>query len=151
MRLTLLAPLVLRRLAVVLAITSIYVDARPALASEPITIVALGDSLTAGYGLVEAESFPAKLEAALRKRGHNVAVINAGVSGDTVEEGLARFDWSVPETAEAVIVELGANNALRGMDPSAAQIAYAEKRPGAAGANFRVGDALALPFEDASF
>ncbi len=89
-------------------------------AGSPITIVALGDSLTAGYGLAGTESFPAKLEAALRWRGHDVTIINAGVSGDTIEEGLARLDWSVPENADAVIVELGANNALRGMDPSAA-------------------------------
>lgn len=90
------------------------------MAEGPITIVALGDSLMAGYGLAEAESFPVKLEAALRGRGHDVSIVNAGVSGDTVEEGLARLDWSVPEDADAVIVELGANNALRGMDPSAA-------------------------------
>ena len=90
------------------------------MADSSITIVAFGDSLTAGYGLAEAESFPVKLETALRGRGHDVTVINAGVSGDTIEEGLARLDWSVPENADAVIVELGANNALRGMDPSAA-------------------------------
>ena len=87
------------------------------MANSPITIVALGDSLTAGYGLAGPESFPVKLETALRGRGHDVTVINAGVSGDTIEEGLARLDWSVPENADAVIVELGANNALRGMDP----------------------------------
>ena len=91
-----------------------------ALAADPITIVALGDSLTAGYGLPETDSFPVKLEVALKARGHDVTVINAGVSGDTVEDGLARLDWSVPENADAVIVELGANNALRGLDPSAA-------------------------------
>ncbi len=90
------------------------------MADSAITIVAFGDSLTAGYGLADADSFPVKLEAALRGRGHDVTIINAGVSGDTIEEGLARLDWSVPENANAVIVELGANNAMRGMDPSAA-------------------------------
>ncbi|MEZ5925389.1 MAG: arylesterase [Hyphomicrobiaceae bacterium] len=85
------------------------------------TVVALGDSLTAGYGLAQADSFPVRLEAALRARGYDVTVVNAGVSGDTIEDGLARLDWSVPEAADAVIVELGANNALRGLDPAAAR------------------------------
>ena len=119
-------PLLLLLELVAVSIAFFALDARPALASEPITIVAFGDSLTAGYGLAAADSFPAKLEAALRERGHDVTVINAGVSGDTVEEGLARLDWSVPDTADAVIVELGANNALRGMDPSAAREALDE-------------------------
>ena len=119
-------PLLLLLELVAVSIAFFALGARPALASEPITIVAFGDSLTAGYGLAAADSFPAKLEAALRERGHDVTVINAGVSGDTVEEGLARLDWSVPDTADAVIVELGANNALRGMDPSAAREALDE-------------------------
>ena len=85
--------------------------------AQPIRIVALGDSLTAGYGLKPAEGFPAKLQAALRARGHDVTVVDAGVSGDTTADGLARLDWSVPADAAAVIVELGANDALRGLDP----------------------------------
>jgi acyl-CoA thioesterase-1 len=93
----------------------------PVTAEQPVTIAVLGDSLTAGYGLAAPDSFPVKLEAALRARGHDVTVVNAGVSGDTIEDGLARLDWSVPERAEAVIVELGANNALRGLDPAAAR------------------------------
>jgi acyl-CoA thioesterase-1 len=86
-------------------------------AAEPIRIVALGDSLTAGLGLSEAEAFPVKLEAALRVRGYDVLIANAGVSGDTASAGLARLDWSVPAGTNAVILELGANDALRGVDP----------------------------------
>lgn len=71
----------------------------------------------AGYGLPENEAFPAKLEGALKAKGMNVEVVNAGVSGDTATGGLGRLDWSIPEGTEAVIVELGANDALRGIDP----------------------------------
>lgn len=92
-------------------------------AERPVKIVALGDSLTAGLGLPANEAFPAKLEAALKARGHAVTVANAGVSGDTSTAGLARFDWSVPEDADAVIVELGANDALRGIDPKVTKAA----------------------------
>jgi acyl-CoA thioesterase-1 len=88
-------------------------------AAEPLRIVALGDSLTAGLGLAEKQAFPAKLEAALRAKGHDVELINAGVSGDTASGGLARLDWSVPDNANAVILELGANDALRAVDPAA--------------------------------
>src|SRR5438477_477871 len=90
---------------------------RAAPAERPVTIVAFGDSLTAGFGLPANEAFPAKLEAALKAKGHAVAVVNAGVSGDTASGGLARLDWSVPEGTDAVIVELGANDMLRGVDP----------------------------------
>ncbi|KAJ8606024.1 hypothetical protein CTAYLR_010525 [Chrysophaeum taylorii] len=86
--------------------------------AEPITILALGDSLTAGFGLEPGEGFPAQLEAALNDRGHDVRVIDAGVSGDTSSGGLARLDWSLDPATDAVIVELGANDALRGIDPS---------------------------------
>jgi len=88
------------------------------LRAEPLRVVALGDSLTAGYGLETGESFTSQLQAALAARGHDVVVVNAGVSGDTASDGLARVDWSVEETADAVIVELGANDALRGVDPA---------------------------------
>ena len=84
-------------------------------------IVAYGDSLTAGYGLPESASFPAQLEKALRARGHDIEIINAGVSGDTTAAGLERFDWAVPDGTHAVILELGANDALRGMDPKQAR------------------------------
>jgi acyl-CoA thioesterase-1 len=86
--------------------------------AEPLRIVALGDSLMAGYGLAEKDGFPAKLQAALRAKGHDVEVINAGVSGDTASGGLARLDWSVPKDAAAVILELGANDALRAVNPA---------------------------------
>ncbi len=77
----------------------------------------LGDSLTAGLGLSAADAFPAKLEKALKAKGLAVEVVNAGVSGDTTAGGLARLDWSVPAGTDAVIVELGANDMLRGGDP----------------------------------
>ncbi len=81
-------------------------------------IVALGDSLTAGFGLSADAAFPTRLEAALAAKGIAVEIANAGVSGDTASGGLARLDWSVPEGTEAVILELGANDMLRGIDPS---------------------------------
>jgi acyl-CoA thioesterase I len=87
-------------------------------AAEPIRIVALGDSLTAGYGLARAAAFPARLEAALRARGHAVEITNAGVSGDTTSGGLARLGSSVPNGTDAVILALGANDGLRGVDPN---------------------------------
>lgn len=80
-------------------------------------LVALGDSLTAGYMLPDAAAFPNVLQAALRKKGHMVEIANAGVSGDTASGGLARVDWSVPDGTDGVIVELGANDMLRGIDP----------------------------------
>lgn len=86
---------------------------------DTITIVALGDSLTAGYLLGPDEGFPEQLEKALGQAGHdNVKVLNAGVSGDTTAGGLARLDWAVGPQADAVIVELGANDALRAIDPA---------------------------------
>ena len=85
--------------------------------NAPIRIVAFGDSLSAGFRLVQSDSFPAQLAAALTARGHAVEVINAGVSGDTTAAGRERLAWSVPPGTEAVIVELGANDMLRGLDP----------------------------------
>ncbi len=94
------------------------VAALPAQANgDTIKLVAFGDSLVAGYGLPARDSFPVRLEAALKAKGHNVSVVNAGVSGDTTAAGLARFDWAVPDDADAVILELGANDALRGITP----------------------------------
>jgi len=87
-------------------------------ADRPVKIVALGDSLTAGYNLPASAAFPVKLEKALKAKGHAVEIVNAGVSGDTASGGLARLDWSVPDDADAVIVELGANDMLRGIDPA---------------------------------
>ena len=80
--------------------------------------MALGDSLTAGYGVAPGKAFPEQLEAALRARGWDVTVVNAGVSGDTADDGLARYDWAVPPDADALIVELGANDMLRGLPPA---------------------------------
>lgn len=88
----------------------------PALA-KPIKIVVLGDSLVAGYGLAPGEDFPSQLGKLLDAQGRNVEIINAGVSGDTSSGGLARLDWSVPQDADGVILELGANDALRAVPP----------------------------------
>ena len=94
--------------------------------SRPVQIVALGDSLTAGRGMPLSASFPAKLEAALKAKGVAVEIANAGVSGDTASAGLARLDWSVPEGTDAVIVELGANDMLLGIDPKVTRKALGE-------------------------
>lgn len=88
-------------------------------AARTIRLVVLGDSLTAGLGLPPGKAFPDRLQAALRARGWDVDVLNAGVSGDTAADGLARYDWAVPANAGALIVELGANDMLRGLEPEA--------------------------------
>ncbi len=85
--------------------------------SKPITIVAFGDSLSAGYMLPQSASFPAQLQVALAAKGYKVTVVNAGVSGDTSAGGLQRLDWSLQDKVDGVIVELGANDALRGIEP----------------------------------
>jgi acyl-CoA thioesterase I len=112
----------MRRL--VAAVTVIAVTVAAVLAGSaahasdrPMRIVAFGDSLTAGYGLPADAAFPAKLQQALAAKGIATEIANAGVSGDTTSGGLARLDWSIPDGTEAVIVELGANDALRGVDP----------------------------------
>jgi acyl-CoA thioesterase-1 len=84
---------------------------------RPVNIVVLGDSLSAGLGLPAEATFPAKLARALKAKGVAANVVNAGVSGDTASGGLGRLDWSVPQATDAVILELGANDALRGLDP----------------------------------
>jgi acyl-CoA thioesterase I len=86
--------------------------------ARTLRIVAFGDSLSAGFMLPASASFPGQLESALRAKGRDVAVVNAGVSGDTASDGLARIDWSVPKGADLVIVEFGANDMLRGLDPA---------------------------------
>jgi acyl-CoA thioesterase-1 len=96
--------------------------AAPAEAAKPLRIVAFGDSLTSGYGLRSSQSFPVQLQKALRKRGHNVVVTNAGVAGDTTANGVERLGWAVPSGTDAVIVELGANDALRGIDPKVTRV-----------------------------
>jgi acyl-CoA thioesterase I len=86
--------------------------------SNPIRLVALGDSLSAGYNLPQEAAFPVALERALKAKGYRVEIANAGVSGDTSAGGLDRLDWSVPGGTDGVILELGANDMLRGLDPT---------------------------------
>jgi len=96
----------------------VFAAAAPAVAQErPVKLVVFGDSLSAGLGLPAAQAFPARLARALKAKGVAVDIADAGVSGDTTSGGLARLEWSVPEGTDAVIVELGANDALRGVDP----------------------------------
>ncbi|GIL41019.1 arylesterase [Roseiterribacter gracilis] len=85
------------------------------------TIVAFGDSLTAGYGVTPEDAFPVRLEAALKARGRDVRVINAGVSGDTSAGGLARLDWSLADKPNLIVLELGSNDMLRGIDPGSTE------------------------------
>lgn len=106
-----------RNVAAVLLAALAGVLAAPAAKAETIKIVALGDSLTAGLGLPPGDAFPVRLQAALTARGHDVVIENAGVSGDTASAGAERLDWAVPDDARGVILELGANDALRGVDP----------------------------------
>jgi acyl-CoA thioesterase-1 len=111
--------MILRAVALALACVVAFCAGPAVAADKPVNIVALGDSLTAGYGLAGKDAFPAKLAQALVARGVAVTISNAGVSGDTMAGGLARLDWSVPPETDAVILELGANDALRGLDPAA--------------------------------
>ncbi len=104
------------------AIVSVYAANLPAEADavqdkQEIVILSFGDSLMAGYQIPLDKAFPAQLEAALREKGYNLRVVNSGVSGDTAAEGLARLDWSLNEKVDGAIVEFGANDALRGIDP----------------------------------
>jgi acyl-CoA thioesterase I len=101
-------------------LASLAFFAEPA-SARTLRLVALGDSLTAGYGLAPQEAFPNALERALKAKGWDVSVANAGVSGDTAAQGAARVDWSVPDGTDGVILELGANDALRGLPPEAAK------------------------------
>lgn len=94
--------------------------ATPALA-DPLTLVALGDSLTAGYGLPQEDGFVPQLQAWLAAQGQDVVVVNAGVSGDTTAGGLARLDWSLAPDVDALIVTLGGNDLLRGIDPASSR------------------------------
>lgn len=99
-----------------LGLALIVAAAQPA-AAAPATVLAFGDSLTAGYGVGPGDAFPTRLEASLKARGRDVRVINAGVSGDTSAGGLARLDWSLAEKPDLVVLELGSNDMLRGIDP----------------------------------
>jgi acyl-CoA thioesterase-1 len=95
--------------------------AQPPGKTAPVRMVVLGDSLVAGFQIKASDAFPAQLERALKARGHAVEVTNAGVSGDTTAGGLERVAWAVPKGTDAVILELGANDALRGLDPAQAK------------------------------
>lgn len=108
----------IKHFAITLAATLLLAVLATAARAEPYRIVGFGDSLMAGFGLQPGESFPEKLQAALKAKGHDVMIENAGVSGDTTSGGLARLDWSVPEGTRLVILELGANDMLRGIDPA---------------------------------
>ena len=94
--------------------------------ARPLKLVAYGDSLMAGLDLPEAEAFPAKLQAALKAQGRDVEVVNAGVSGDTAADGLARLDWTLGDGADAIVLELGANDMLRGLDPKLTETSLAK-------------------------
>jgi acyl-CoA thioesterase I len=107
----------LARFAIAAAAFGLALATGAAAEQRPVKIVAFGDSLTAGYGLPAADAFPVKLARALEAKGTHVQIVNAGVSGDTTTGGLARLEWSLPSDADAVILELGANDALRGIDP----------------------------------
>lgn len=96
---------------------SILASPVSAVAEAQITLVGFGDSLMAAYNLQANEGVPARLQAALTARGHDIEIIDAGVSGDTTSGGLARLDWSIPDGVDGVILELGANDALRGLPP----------------------------------
>lgn len=95
-------------------------------ATKPIKLVVLGDSLSAGLGLPAQDAFPTKLQKALQAKGIAVDMTNAGVSGDTSSGGRDRLDWSVPEGTEGVVLELGANDAMRGIDPDLTRAALTD-------------------------
>ncbi len=109
-----------------MAANSAFAQAPAAGAGKPIKMVVLGDSLSAGLGLSASAAFPARLKESLKIKGIGVDMINAGVSGDTSSGGRDRLDWSVPEGTDAVILELGANDALRGTDPKVTRAALTD-------------------------
>jgi acyl-CoA thioesterase-1 len=113
-------------LGVVLAAGTASAQAPAAGNAKPIKMVVLGDSLSAGLGLPESSAFPVRLQKALKNNGIEVDMVNAGVSGDTSSGGRDRLGWSVPEGTAAVIVELGANDALRGLDPKVTRAALSD-------------------------
>ena len=100
---------------------SLICTATPAAAHVPV-ILDFGDSLTAGYGLAPDQAFPARLEASLHRQGIEARVVNGGVSGDTTAGGLARLDWALADNPDLVILALGANDALRGIDPATVRV-----------------------------
>jgi acyl-CoA thioesterase-1 len=113
-------------IAVLMLVLMTFAAPASADGTKPIKLVVLGDSLSAGLGLPAQDAFPAKLQKALHTKGIDVDMINAGVSGDTSSGGRDRLDWSVPEGTEGVIVELGANDAMRGIDPDLTRTALTD-------------------------
>ncbi len=111
---------------VLIATGTAFAQTSAARETKPIKMVVLGDSLSAGLGLSASSAFPARLQKSLEAKGIAVDMINAGVSGDTTSGGRDRLDWSVPEGTEAVILELGANDALRGIDPRVTRAALTD-------------------------
>ena len=109
-----------RRVAAIVVTLALGFSVAPALA-DPVRLVALGDSLTQGYGLAQGDGFVPQLEAWLQGQGLDVVVINAGVSGDTTAGGLSRLDWTLAEPVDAMLVTLGGNDLLRGLDPAASR------------------------------
>lgn len=107
--------------AVALAVFTLLAISSPVKANDGPVILALGDSLVAGYGLSKADSFPTKLQAALQAGGIDARVINAGVSGDTSKGGLSRVDWLLADKPDLMLIELGANDGLRGQDPASTE------------------------------
>ena len=99
----------------ILAVLAVFMVSSGVAFAKPPTLLVLGDSLTAGYGLEASEAFPVKLEAALKAKYPDVKIINAGVSGDTAADGLARLDWVLTDDVTGLMVELGGNDALRGL------------------------------------
>jgi acyl-CoA thioesterase-1 len=121
--------LIVHILVLILALTAAELAPTPAAVAgeaRPVKLVVLGDSLSAGLGLMASDAFPAKLQKALKDKGIEVDIGNAGVSGDTASGGRDRLDWSVPEGTRGVILELGANDALRGTDPSVTRSALSD-------------------------
>ncbi len=110
----------------IIAAEPAFAQSSAASSNAPIKMVVLGDSLSAGYGLAGADAFPAKLQKALKAKGIEVDMTNAGVSGDTASGGRDRLDWSVSDGTQAVIVELGANDSLRGIDPAVTRTALTD-------------------------
>jgi acyl-CoA thioesterase I len=108
------------------AVGPVLAEGPAARGTKPVKMVVLGDSLSAGLGLPAPAAFPARLQKSLKDKGIGVDMTNAGVSGDTSSGGRDRLDWSVPEGTEAVIVELGANDALRGIDPAVTRSALSD-------------------------
>ena len=116
LRLCLLAPISVGMVRIFLIFATLLFSIQVAFA-KPLRLLALGDSLTSGFGLEPNEAFPVKLEAALKNRYPDLKIINGGVAGDTAADGLARLDWTLTGDINGIIVEFGANDALRGLDP----------------------------------